>query len=95
MSSSNQTVPDGTEIQFNNIIGTQNPKAPRWLTLACHFDSKIEPKGFLGATDSAIPCAQMLTLAKTLNSDLIAKMVKMTRILGQTYKIYKTSCASE
>ncbi len=38
--------------------------------IACHYDSKIEPKGFLGATDSAVPCAQMINLAHTLYLDL-------------------------
>ena len=35
-----------------------------------HYDSKITPKGFLGATDSAVPCAQMLNLAHTMQMDL-------------------------
>ena len=35
-----------------------------------HYDSKISPKGFLGATDSAVPCAQMLNLAHTMQMDL-------------------------
>ena len=35
-----------------------------------HYDSKISPKGFLGATDSAVPCAQMLNLAHTIQMDL-------------------------
>lgn len=25
---------------FRNIIGVLDPSAPRWLTLACHYDSK-------------------------------------------------------
>ena len=38
--------------------------------IACHFDSKIEPAGFLGATDSAVPCAQMLNMAHTMKEEL-------------------------
>ena len=30
----------------------------------------IDPPGFLGATDSAVPCAQMLNLAHTMKLDL-------------------------
>ena len=40
--------------------------------IACHYDSKIEPPGFLGATDSAVPCAMMLNLAQTLREELRA-----------------------
>jgi hypothetical protein len=40
------------------------------LVVACHYDSKAEPSGFLGATDSAVPCAQMLNLAHTMQLDL-------------------------
>jgi len=28
--------------------------------LAAHYDSKLTPEGFLGATDSAVPCAMLL-----------------------------------
>jgi len=55
---------------FTNIIATLNPDAPRRMVVACHYDSLIKPKGFLGAIDSAVPCAQMLNLAKTMKDDL-------------------------
>jgi len=57
-------------VRFTNIIATLNPNAPRRLVLVCHYDSKISPKGFLGATDSAVPCAQMINLAHTMKMDL-------------------------
>lgn len=56
--------------EFTNIIATLDPEAPRRMVIACHYDSKIEPKGFLGATDSAVPCAQMLNIAHTMKLDL-------------------------
>ena len=31
---------------------------PFRMVIACHYDSLIKPEGFLGATDSAVPCAQ-------------------------------------
>ena len=40
------------------------------MVLVCHYDSKISPQGFLGATDSAVPCAQMINLAHTMKMDL-------------------------
>lgn len=56
---------------FENIIATLDPAAPRRLVLACHFDSKYSREGtFVGATDSAVPCAMMITLAR----DLAAKL---------------------
>merc|ERR1711970_1087361 len=58
------------KVKFTNIIATLNPNAPRRLVLVCHYDSKISPKGFLGATDSAVPCAQMINLAHTMKMDL-------------------------
>ena len=44
---------------------------PRRMVIACHYDSKISPTGFLGATDSAAPCAQMINLAHTMRDELV------------------------
>lgn len=56
---------------FTNIIATQNPSAPRKLVLACHHDSKLFKNiRFVGATDSAVPCAMMLDLARLMNQTL-------------------------
>ena len=58
------------EIQFTNLIFTHDPTAPRRLMLAAHFDSKWFPTapqdGFVGATDSAAPCAMLLDLAEAM-----------------------------
>ena len=43
------------------------------MVIACHYDSKIEPPGFVAATDSAVPCAMMLNLASTLREELRAQ----------------------
>ena len=58
------------KVKFTNIVATLDPNAPRRMVIVCHYDSKITPKGFLGATDSAVPCAQMLNLAHTMQMDL-------------------------
>lgn len=61
---------------FENIIATLDPKAPRNLVLACHYDSKMTTRGnreketFIGAIDSAVPCAMLITLAKELSPQL-------------------------
>jgi len=57
---------------FSNVIATLNPGAPRRLIIACHYDSKRTPKGFLGAIDSALPCAQMINLASVMKKELEA-----------------------
>ncbi|CAG8675601.1 13450_t:CDS:2, partial [Dentiscutata heterogama] len=62
------TTPYG-EVLFNNIIVTKDIKAKRRLVLAAHFDSKYfpPPNNFVGATDSAVPCAMLIDLAHRLN----------------------------
>lgn len=65
---------------FENVITTLDPNAQRRLVLACHYDSKFSRDGkFIGATDSAVPCAMMITLAKDLapKLDQLKKTVSM------------------
>ncbi|KAG8810372.1 hypothetical protein FRC17_002960 [Serendipita sp. 399] len=56
---------------FTNVIATKDPDAPRRIIMAAHFDSKFFPAPpmdqFVGATDSAAPCAMLLDLAEALN----------------------------
>lgn len=65
------------QVKFTNIIATLDPSAPRRLLLACHYDSKALPpdpvapdRVFLGASDSAIPCAMILELVSSLDIKL-------------------------
>lgn len=55
---------------FTNLVFTHDPDADRKFVIAAHIDSKFFPgppeNGFVGATDSAAPCAMMLELATTL-----------------------------
>ncbi|CAL1707536.1 unnamed protein product [Somion occarium] len=66
----NDTTPYGTK-RFTNVIATKDPTAPRRVILSAHFDSKYfssyPENQFVGATDSAAPCAFLLDLAETLN----------------------------
>ncbi|NXN94396.1 QPCT cyclotransferase, partial [Rhinopomastus cyanomelas] len=59
---------------FSNVIGTLRPSAKRQLVLACHYDSKFfgqwQEGVFVGATDSAVPCAMILELARALDDKL-------------------------
>ncbi|OXA61103.1 Glutaminyl-peptide cyclotransferase [Folsomia candida] len=64
------TTPLGVK-PFENIITTLDPNVPRRLVLACHFDSKYTREyAFVGATDSAVPCAQLMHLAATMKTML-------------------------
>lgn len=58
-------------LKFTNVIATLNPKAERFLVLSCHYDSKyFEKDEFLGATDSAVPCAMLVNLAFVMSEYL-------------------------
>lgn len=58
-------------LQFENIVAKLNPNARRYVALACHYDSKYtRERNFIGATDSAVPCAQMINLAKVMKDRL-------------------------
>jgi len=66
------------KLEFENIITKLNPNAKRYLALACHFDSKYtRERDFIGATDSAVPCAQLINLA-TVMSKYLTKQVSHT-----------------
>ncbi|CAH0719606.1 unnamed protein product, partial [Brenthis ino] len=65
-----QTPVFGT-LNFRNIIAKLNPNADRYLVLACHYDSKYTREHvFVGATDSAVPCAMMINLATVMSKQL-------------------------
>lgn len=67
--------PFGTK-GFRNLITTLNPGACKRLVFACHFDSKFFEKGeFLGATDSAVPCSILLTIASDMDVLLKSQMM--------------------
>lgn len=56
--------------EFTNLVYTHNPNAGRKLVIAAHTDSKYfvgaPQNGFVGATDSAVPCGIMLDIASAL-----------------------------
>lgn len=60
--------PNG-RMKFTNIISRLNPNAKRYLTLVCHYESK-DMENFVGATDSAVPCAIMMNLASSLHKQM-------------------------
>jgi glutaminyl-peptide cyclotransferase len=78
-STSTTPVSNGEEIPFRNLIATRDPP---WaydagevgrLALVAHFDSKLTPHNFIGATDSAAPCAMLLHAARSIDDALTRK----------------------
>ncbi|KAL8868664.1 MAG: hypothetical protein Q9174_004841 [Haloplaca sp. 1 TL-2023] len=81
-STSKTPVSGDNEIPFVNLIITRDPPSasPGFLsrlTLVAHYDSKLTPKGFIGATDSAAPCAMIMHMARSIDAALTAKWEKM------------------
>lgn len=63
------------KLPFGSVMATLDPSAPRRLVLACHLDSKWFPpdpqgRSFIGATDSAVPCALILEAVTALDARL-------------------------
>jgi glutaminyl-peptide cyclotransferase len=83
-SSSTTPTSHGKEIPFRNLIATRDPP---WLdgkegevgrlALGAHYDSKLTPTGFIGATDSAAPCAMLLHVARSIDAALTKKWAAM------------------
>lgn len=70
------------QVPFSNIIFRRDPPWAQTgdvsrLTLVAHFDSKYTPTGFIGATDSAAPCAMLMHIARSIDSALTERWKKM------------------
>jgi len=81
-SSSTTPTSNGKKIPFVNLIATRDPPGVPVgevgrLTLVAHYDSKLTPKGFIGATDSAAPCAMILHAARSIDAALTKKWKAM------------------
>ena len=77
-STSTTPTSNGQEIPFVNLIATRDPPGSQVgevgrLAMVAHYDSKLTPHGFIGATDSAAPCAMLLHLAHTIDAALTRK----------------------
>jgi glutaminyl-peptide cyclotransferase len=67
--------------RFTNIIATANPNAKKFVLLTAHYDSKkmgseTRDIEFLAASDSAVPCAMILSIAKSLDLNQLKKVWK-------------------
>jgi hypothetical protein len=81
-STSKTPVTGDKDVPFANLIFRRDPP---WadtgdvsrLTLVAHYDSKYTPEGFIGATDSAAPCAMLMHVARSIEEALKSKWKKM------------------
>lgn len=77
-STSKTPVSGNKEVPFVNFIASRDPP---WaavgdvgrLTLVAHYDTKYEPKGFIGAIDSAAPCAMIIHAMRSIDAALTKK----------------------
>ncbi|KAF2000299.1 hypothetical protein P154DRAFT_205552 [Amniculicola lignicola CBS 123094] len=81
-STSTTPTSNGKQIPFVNLIATRDPPGSQVgevgrLTLVAHYDSKLTPKGFIGAIDSAAPCAMLLQTARSIDKALTKKWEAM------------------
>lgn len=83
-STSTTPVSGGAQVPFTNLIATRDPP---WveregevgrLAWVAHYDSKYEPEGFIGAIDSAAPCAMILHAARSIDEALTKKWGAMS-----------------
>ncbi|RDA86196.1 hypothetical protein CP532_3478 [Ophiocordyceps camponoti-leonardi (nom. inval.)] len=77
-STSKTPVSGDRDVPFSNLIFRRDPPGAivghfSRLTLVAHYDSKYKPDNFIGATDSAAPCAMLLHVARTIDDALTKK----------------------
>ncbi|KAF1975470.1 hypothetical protein BU23DRAFT_503406 [Bimuria novae-zelandiae CBS 107.79] len=81
-SSSTTPTSNGKPVPFVNLIATRDPPNSGVgdvgrLALVAHYDSKLEPVGFIGAIDSAAPCAMLMHAARSVDKALTKKWAAM------------------
>ncbi|KAF2133467.1 hypothetical protein P153DRAFT_282584 [Dothidotthia symphoricarpi CBS 119687] len=80
-------VSNGADVPFANLVFKREPPwvkpgQANLLTLVAHYDSKVAPEGFVGATDSAAPCAMLLYVARVVDA-YVSRMHEEMQELGE------------
>ncbi|CAD6577503.1 MAG: hypothetical protein ASARMPREDX12_008933 [Alectoria sarmentosa] len=93
-SSTKVAVLGNKEMPFVNMIATRDPPWSKpgevgYLTLVAHYDSLIKPEGFIGAIDSAAPCAMLMHTAKSLEAFLTKKWAGMVEAGDHEFEEHK------
>ena len=81
-STSKTPVHGDKDVPFVNFIATRDPPGSQpgnvgRLNLVAHYDSKYKPDGFIGAIDSAAPCAMIMHAVKAIDEALTKKWARM------------------
>ncbi|KAH8160316.1 hypothetical protein CIB48_g7933 [Xylaria polymorpha] len=67
------------DVPFTNLVFTRDPPWTKGkgdvgrLALVAHYDSLHKPEGFIGAMDSAAPCAILMQVARGIDASLTKK----------------------
>ncbi|CRK11018.1 hypothetical protein BN1723_009225 [Verticillium longisporum] len=77
-----QALSKAPDIPFTNLIFVRDPPWAKVgdvgrLTLVAHYDSLYKPDGFIGAIDSAAPCAMLMQTALGIEEALAKKWKAM------------------
>ncbi|OAA40656.1 Peptidase M28 [Metarhizium rileyi] len=77
-STSKTPLSDNRDVPFSNLIFRRDPPGAHpgdvsRLTLVAHFDTLVKPEGFVGAIDSAAPCAMLMHVARSIDAALTKK----------------------
>ena len=77
-STSKTPIHGNQDVPFINFIATRDPPGVPpgnvgRLNLVAHYDSLYRPQGFIGAIDSAAPCAMIMHAAKAIDEALTKK----------------------
>ena len=93
-SSSNIAALGNKKMPFVNMIATRDPPWSEpgevgYLTLVAHYDSLMNPEGFIGAIDSAAPCAMLMHTAKSLDDALTKKWAGMIEAGDHEFEEHK------
>lgn len=72
----------GEEVPFHNFIATRDPPWAQpgdvsYLTLVAHYDSLSKPAGFIGAIDSAAPCAMIMHAARAIDAAMTKRWARL------------------
>ena len=93
-SSSNIAALGNKKMPFVNMIATRDPPWSEpgevgYLTLVAHYDSLMNPEGFIGAIDSAAPCAMLMHIARSLDDALTKKWAGMIEAGDHEFEEHK------
>jgi hypothetical protein len=81
-STSKTPMTGNTDVPFVNFIASRDPPWSSMgdvgrLTFVAHYDSKLTPAGFIGAIDSAAPCAMIMHAMRSIDAALTKKWAAM------------------